>query len=188
MTEGAGPEARCKYVVNCFDLLIMSRGFVKEGDQEEIPVIPPRAALPAGVPNYVTPNGYRLLLGEKETLEKERSRLPKDNEGEYRRASLFIDGKLKLLNERIASARILNIEDQTTDEVRFGAVVEFNNGEKTLKFQIVGVDEADIRRQKIAFTAPVARAIMGRRVNETSEFRLGNTVQALKILSIRYTG
>ena len=32
----------------------MSRGFVKEDDQEEIPIVPPRANLPEGVPNYVT--------------------------------------------------------------------------------------------------------------------------------------
>jgi transcription elongation factor GreB len=32
----------------------MSRGFVKEDDQEETPIVPPRADLPEGVVNYVT--------------------------------------------------------------------------------------------------------------------------------------
>lgn len=167
---------------------IMSRGFVREGDQEEIPVIPPRAALPPGVTNYVTPAGYRLLLEEKEALEEERKILPKDNEGEYRRASLFIDGKLKLLNTRIASARVLDATGQELDEVRFGTVVEFNNGQKTLEFQIVGVDEADVKQKKIAFTAPIARAIMGKKVSDTIEFKHGNNIQTLKILSISYPG
>ncbi len=49
----------------------MSRGFVKEEDQEEAPFIPPRAALPPGVTNYVTPQGHRQLLEERETLEKQ---------------------------------------------------------------------------------------------------------------------
>jgi len=35
----------------------MSRGFVREDDQEEAPFIAPRAALPAGAVNYVTPRG-----------------------------------------------------------------------------------------------------------------------------------
>ena len=35
----------------------MSRGFVKEDDQEEIPIVPPRADLPDGVTNYVTQVG-----------------------------------------------------------------------------------------------------------------------------------
>jgi len=39
----------------------MSRGFVKEEDQEEPPFVPPRASLPAGVENYVTEEGYKAL-------------------------------------------------------------------------------------------------------------------------------
>lgn len=42
----------------------MSRGFVKEDDQEEAPIIPPRAALPSGQTNYVTPNGLKELKEE----------------------------------------------------------------------------------------------------------------------------
>ena len=46
----------------------MSRGFVKEDDQEEAPLIPPRAPLPDGVANYVTPRGMRLLLEERDAI------------------------------------------------------------------------------------------------------------------------
>ncbi|MEO8732945.1 MAG: transcription elongation factor GreA, partial [Flavobacteriales bacterium] len=35
----------------------MSRGFVREDDQEEPIFIPPRATLPAGMENHVTPRG-----------------------------------------------------------------------------------------------------------------------------------
>ncbi len=44
----------------------MSRGFVKEDDQEEIPVVPPRAFLPEGLTNYVTRVGMDELLAEKQ--------------------------------------------------------------------------------------------------------------------------
>ncbi|MBN9350663.1 MAG: GreA/GreB family elongation factor [Chitinophagaceae bacterium] len=164
----------------------MSRGFVKEEDQEEIPVIPPRAALPDGVPNYVTQSGYEALLQEKTALEEERRNLPSENEGERRRSALFIDGKLKLLLERIASARILDTKSQSPDEVRFGATVEFFNGKKNLCYQIVGADEADIKKKKIAFTAPIARSLIGKKINETANFKLGNQIQKLKILKISY--
>ena len=46
----------------------MSRGFVKEEDQEEIPMVPPRADLPEGVTNYVTRAGMNELLEEKQAL------------------------------------------------------------------------------------------------------------------------
>src|SRR5699024_10269066 len=122
------------------------------------------------------------LLLEKEALEEERKNLPKDNETENRRAAMVIDGKLKLLNERILSARILEIKGQPTDEVRFGAIVKFDNGRKIQEFQIVGADEADIKQQKIAFTAPIAKIMIGKKVNETADFIRGNHTQKLKIL------
>ena len=50
----------------------MSRGFVKEDDQEEIPMVPPRAHLPEGVTNYVTQVGMNELLAEKKMLENEK--------------------------------------------------------------------------------------------------------------------
>lgn len=46
----------------------MSRGFIKEDDQEEVPMVPPRAFLPAGVPNFVTPFGMKQLLEEQHLL------------------------------------------------------------------------------------------------------------------------
>ena len=46
----------------------MSRGFVKEDDQEEIPMMPQRAYLPEGVSNFVTRNGMDQLLAEKQML------------------------------------------------------------------------------------------------------------------------
>lgn len=164
----------------------MSRGFVKEGDQDEIPFTPPRAALPPGITNYVTPNGYRELLSEKISLEEERKNLPEFNEAEYRSALIVIDGKLKLLLERINSARILDSKKQAKNTVRFGAVVEFFNGQKTLKFQIVGVDEADIKKRKIAFTSPIAKILIGKKVNETAILKQGSKTVQLTIKSIVY--
>ena len=46
----------------------MSRGFVKEDDQEEVPMVPPRAHLPLGVTNYVTRAGMDELLAEQQAL------------------------------------------------------------------------------------------------------------------------
>ena len=75
----------------------MSRGFVKEGDQEEPPMIPPRAALPDGVTNYVTPEGLKQLETEKEELITERSQSNERSEREKRRKAAEIEGKLNLL-------------------------------------------------------------------------------------------
>ncbi|THH39946.1 GreA/GreB family elongation factor [Neolewinella litorea] len=166
----------------------MSRGFVKESDQEELPIIPPRSPLPAGETNYVTPEGLRALEAERDQLEAEKQDLPGDNEDERRRAATVIDGKLNLLNQRIASARVLRPADQPQDEVRFGAHVKLRQqpGNRVQEFQIVGVDEANVKEKKISFTAPIARAITGLRAGETADFHLGNETRKLQVLEIRY--
>ena len=164
----------------------MSRGFVKEDDQEEAPIIPPRAALPAGETNYVTPNGLNELKNEEEALIEERANLDKQNDTERRRAQAVIDGKLKLLRERISTARLLKPEDQPVDEVRFGALVELMQNGNKQEFQIVGVDEANVKKQKIAFVAPIAKAVTGKKVGDKVDFKLGEETRKLEILKITY--
>ena len=166
----------------------MSRGFVKEGDQEEPPMIPPRAALPAGVTNYVTPNGLEQLRAELSQLESERMKIQAENDSEKRRAQALIDGKINLLTERLNTARLLKPGDQPEDEVRFGAKVqlEYIDSGQIQEFQIVGVDEADIKKKKIAFVAPLARAITGKKLDEIAEFTMGSETRRLKILDISY--
>ncbi|OEY71212.1 GreA/GreB family elongation factor [Salegentibacter salarius] len=164
----------------------MSRGFVKEDDQEEAPIIPPRAALPAGETNYVTPNGLKELKNEEEALIEERANLDKQNDTERRRAQAVIDGKLKLLRERISTARLLKPEDQPADEVRFGALVELMQNGNKQEFQIVGVDEANVKKQKIAFVAPIAKAVTGKKVGDKIDFKLGEETRKLEMLKITY--
>lgn len=166
----------------------MSRGFVKESDQEELPIIPPRSPLPAGETNYVTPAGLDALEAERETLEAEKAALPGDNEDERRRAATVIDGKLALLQQRIVSARVLRPEEQPQEEVRFGAHVKLKQLDtgRTQEFQIVGVDEANVKQKKISFTAPISRAITGLYVGEVANFRLGDEVRKLEVLEIKY--
>ncbi|MBG44374.1 MAG: transcription elongation factor GreA [Aequorivita sp.] len=166
----------------------MSRGFVKEGDQEETPIIPPRAALPKGATNYVTPTGLQLLLDERKQLEDERATLPTKNEQERRIELAVINGKANLLNERIASARVLEPNQQPKNEVRFGATVTYKISSSTTPqtFQIVGVDEADVKKRKIAFVAPLAVALTGKKIGEIVQFKLGNENRKIEILDIIY--
>lgn len=165
----------------------MSRGFVKEDDQEEAPIIPPRAALPEGLTNYVTPFGMQLLLTEKQVIEDQRANLNVQDEQQRRRELAIINGKFLLLQERIASARVLHPKEQAQDEVRFGATVTIKMNNQIQEFQIVGVDEADVKQQKIAFVAPISSVIIGKQVGEQVDFQLGNEVRKLEVLKITYS-
>jgi len=166
----------------------MSRGFVKEGDQEEIPVIPPRSALPPGVINYVTPGGLAGLLAEQQAFQAEKDNLALENETEQRIATTVLNGRMLLLQERLNSAVVLRPEDAQRDAVRFGATVTLKvvGTTQVQKFQIVGVDEADIQAQKIAFVAPIAVAVTGKKVGEVAELRLGREVRKLEVVKIEW--
>jgi transcription elongation factor GreB len=165
----------------------MSRGFVKEDDQEEIPLVPPRADLPEGTENFVTENGMKALLAEKENLLAQQEKLDTSQEKEYRIAFNHINAKLQLLNERIASAKIIDSSKLPQDEVHFGATVTFKNSEKkTQTFQIVGVDEANVSKGKISFTTPLAKALMLKKVGEKATLKLADRENIFEILEINY--
>ncbi|MEZ4755625.1 MAG: GreA/GreB family elongation factor [Flavobacteriales bacterium] len=166
----------------------MSRGFVKEDDQEEAPFVPPRAPLPEGVANYVTPRGLERLLHERRQLEEQRATTGGSDQ-ERRRMQAEVDGRLALLNERIQSARSVEPDGKPPVVVRFGTTVTFVHQagrlkDQTFTFTITGVDEANVKEGSIAFTAPLARALMGKRKGQLAELELGSDRQRLKITAI----
>lgn len=166
----------------------MSRGFVREEDQEEIPIVPPRADLPDGVTNYVTQEGMDALIKEREDLIAERDQLDSINENEKRITTNYINAKIQLLQNRIATAKIVDLTTQPRDEVRFGATVTLRIGtEKNLqKYQIVGVDEADISKGKIAFISPIARLLTNKKEGEHATLKLVHKNRNFEVVKIEY--
>ncbi len=166
----------------------MSRGFVREGDQEEVPIVPQRAYLPEGVPNFVTSNGLEQLLAEKDALIAEKENLSISNENEKRIALNFLNAKLQLLNNRIADARVVDPKDQPTDEVTFGATVTIKNMSSGMiqTFQIVGVDEADIARGKLSFISPIAKALLNQKKGMKISIMRDREEIIFEILNVSY--
>lgn len=166
----------------------MSRGFVKEDDQEEVPIVPPRADLPQGVINYVTQVGLNELLEEREILNTKREQLDITNEKEKRIESNYINAKLQLLNNRIATTKVIDLQKQPQNEVRFGAVITLKIGNATTlqKYQIVGVDEADIAKGKIAFISPIARLLINKKVGDKAILKRPTDERIFEIKAISY--
>jgi transcription elongation factor GreB len=173
----------------------MSRAFLKDDTTGEQPIIPPRAALPPNTPNYVTPKGLEQLRAELAELEMERSRTEANRDDAASRAwqLTIINGRLKALNERLISAKIITPGSQPNDEVRFGATVTLKtkSGGKPgtiRKFTIVGVDEANVAEGKIAFVAPIAQAVQGAKAGQTLTLKLGRVEETVEVTGISYEG
>jgi transcription elongation factor GreB len=167
----------------------MSRGFVKEDDQEEIPIVPQRAHLPEGVPNFVTRVGMDQLLAEKQMLVNEKDNLNSGNENEKRIALNYINAKLHLLNNRIAQAKVVNPNELPQNEIRFGALVTLKTeGLGNIQtFQIVGVDEADISKGKISFISPLAKILINKKTGDIVILKQAKKDTILEIMDIAYS-
>ena len=167
---------------------IMSRGFVKEGDQEEVPLVPPRAHLPVGVDNYVTPNGLEELLHEQDLLVEERRILTEQSKETNRVQINYISARLSLLEERISTARVVDSSDQPQDEVRFGATITIFEKEEDgeSKYQIVGVDEADVSKNKVSFLSPFARVLINKKAGDEITLNTPKGKRIMKIEAIDY--
>jgi transcription elongation factor GreB len=166
----------------------MSRGFIKEDDQEEVPIVPQRAYLPEGVTNLVTRAGMDQLLAEKQLLIDEKDNLSSTNEDEKRISLNYINARLQLLNNRIAEAKVVDLKGQPQNEIRFGAIVTLKtevSGNIQI-FQIVGVDEADIAKGKISFISPLAKALINKKVGDKITLKRDREDIVFEILDIAY--
>lgn len=168
----------------------MSRAFTKDEAPEDAIVVPPRAPLPAGVPNYVTPRGDRLLREEKAALVAERSRLAAASgmeETERKRQLAAVAERLAMLQERLARTQLVDPRRQSGEAVRFGAHVVLTGSDGSeRRFQIVGVDEADAAEGRVAFTSPIARAVTGKKVGDAAELATASGTESLVVHAIRY--
>jgi transcription elongation factor GreB len=166
----------------------MSRGFVKEDDQEEIPIVPQRAFLPEGVMNFVTPSGMEQLMEEKEALIRERDSISGSSDNEKRIAQNYLNARLQLLNDRINSAQIVHPEQQPQNEIRFGATVTLKSeaSQKTQTFRIVGVDEAEISKGKISFLSPLSRLLINKKIGDKAVLNRDKENIVFEIMGINY--
>ena len=155
----------------------MSRGFIKEGDQEEIPMVPPRAYLPKGMPNYVTREGLEALNKELQDLENERVA----SNGNYIMSN-FIDAKMKLLIDRINAAVEVDMTKANKETVSFGAYVKYNGH----TVRIVGVDEAEFSKGLLSFISPVAKALVGKKIGDKFEIKIPKGTETIEIQGIWY--
>lgn len=173
----------------------MSRGFTKEDDSLPPVVVPPRAPLPAGVANYVTPRGLQLLRAELTEIEAERARLDANSaaiDAQTRTQQLLVlNGRISALTSRLTSAKVVALATQLPTEARFGVTVVLRvstglNAGQERRFTIVGVDEADASQGLVAFTAPVARAVIGKRVGTVVQLPTADGPEAAVIKTLTY--
>lgn len=99
-----------------------------------------------------------------------------------------IEGQIRQLEDRLARAQVVDLSGQTADAVRFGATVSLTDVEsgESVTYTIVGEDESDASNGLISVSSPVARALLGKGVNEVVQVRVPKGTRELEILEIRF--
>jgi len=163
----------------------MSRAFTKEDAPDAPVILADRQG--SNEPNYVTVSGFRAIEDQLQKLRTEFA-AQVDNEtvtANTRLAELRRD--VRYLTLRLESADI--VEPSRSEVVRFGHVVTFEDGARErYQFQIVGEDEADIKLSKLSWTAPLARALIGKRVGDLLIWQKSDSEIPIEILYIDCLG
>ena len=150
----------------------MSVAFRRESDDEHLePTF--ELPIPPG-PNLVTPRGLALIQERHDAVEA----VLASELSEEERKKVLRDARY--WRQRLASAQVAPIADG--ERVAFGTRVTFLRGGEERTVELVGHDEADPGADRIAFTAPLARALMGAEVGDEVDF--AGSEEPLEVLKI----
>ncbi len=140
----------------------MSRAFVKEADGADAFDLPDRPISPH--PNLVTRRGLALIEDE---IARLRAALAEAQAKGDRGLIAAVSRDLRYWTARRASAEVVPSAEDAS-EVRFGLRVTIERDDGRIQsFRIVGQDEADPAKGLLSYVAPLARALLGRRVGDT---------------------
>ncbi|HVA14409.1 MAG TPA: transcription elongation factor GreB [Stellaceae bacterium] len=181
----------------------MSKAFTKEADATDDEVPESGAPLPAGVKNYMTPQGFAAMRDELRKLARdERPKVvetvawaagngDRSENGDYiygKQRLRAIDHRIRYLTKRLEIAQVVDPAQQTRrDQVFFGATVTYANDDGAEHIiAIVGVDEADSSAGRISWVAPIARALLKAHAGDTIELATPGGVETIAVIAIDY--
>ena len=150
----------------------MSVAFRRDSDEEHLE---PRFELPIPPgPNLVTARGYALIAARVAEIEEALA----SEAGEDERKAMLRDARY--WRSRLTSAQLAPAP--TGESVAIGTRVTIDRNGEPRTFEIVGHDESDRASDRISFTSPLARALIGAEVGETCQ--LPNSGESITVSAI----
>jgi transcription elongation factor GreB len=152
---------------------------------------------------YMTPAGFAALRAElRQLMRVERPKVvetvawaagngDRSENGDYiygKKRLREIDKRVRYLTKRLEAATVVDPKDQQQlEQVFFGATVTYEEeGGASHTVKIVGVDEADMKQQKISWLSPVARALMKAKEGDTVKLHTPGGLREVEVVEIRY--
>ena len=100
----------------------------------------------------------------------------------------LIEARIAELEDKLARAQIIESSGENGNSVRFGAYVtleDVDSGEEK-EYRIVGDLEADIEKNLLSISSPLAKALLGRTIGDPVEFKAPKGIREFEVVSIRY--
>ncbi len=152
---------------------------------------------------YITPQGYQTLSDELSFLLRVRrpeltravseaaAMGDRSENAEYIYGKKLLretDRRIRFLQKRLPDLKVVDRLPDNTCKVFFGAEVELENEkEEIIKIRIVGSDEFSTEKQWISIDSPLARALLGKQIDDEVSVHLPNDMRAnYIILQINY--
>lgn len=163
----------------------MSRAFVNEDAGKDRPDLPDLPLSPG--PNFVTPRGLAALQSRLAARQADLATLRTRTERLDKLPEAAAERDIRWLEARLKAAVVIDPANHDLTEVAFGlAVTVADDQGRQTTYEIVGEDEADAPRGRIAPGSPLARALMGARVGDTVTWRRPSGATDLEIVTITH--
>lgn len=103
----------------------------------------------------------------------------------------FIEGRILDLEAKLADAQVIDVSKmENTGKVIFGTTVKLCNlkNDEEIKYQIVGEDEADLKNNKISYSSPIGRGLIGKHLDDVVEVNTPGGIVEYEIIEVEYSG
>lgn len=101
----------------------------------------------------------------------------------------FVEGRIQELESKLSNAQIIDVTKLKNEgKVVFGATVTLLHvkDDTEITYQIVGEEEADIKENKISFSSPIGRALIGKELDDLVEVKAPGGVIEYEIIDVKY--
>jgi transcription elongation factor GreA len=101
---------------------------------------------------------------------------------------IFIERRIAELERKISQAQVISVVTLSGKDVKFGATVTImdNDTEESLHYQIVGSDEADVKKGLLSITSPLARALIGKTIGDEVDVSIPGGTKSYNIEKVEY--
>lgn len=101
----------------------------------------------------------------------------------------FVEGRIAEIESKLSHAQIIDLSKVDSEgKIVFGATIELLDleNDETIRYQIVGDDEADVKLRKISVNTPVARSLIGKRSGDIVEVKVPSGIKEYEILDVSF--